>query len=377
MSEDELAGVLAHELAHIRNHDTLTMTIAATIAGAIGFLAQFAFFFGGMFGGSRNGERANPLVALLVMLLAPLAAALVQMAISRTREFAADRGGAEISGQPLSLAHALQRIESVAAGTDLPSADRNPATAHLFIINPLHGGGVANLFRTHPPTEERIRRLVALAGGREGPSASAPRASRVGRPRATRRASGQCAEHRRSRSLASLTAGACRPCRHPGRPAAHGLKPVPAGRARGQRQKPDEEQRTDDGGAHPPAEHPPIVMPASAGPRASSEIAPVTRPIAAPITAAARRSVADGIRKPGLEEPYDDPMERQGGAEGCRGEPASAWVIIPRGASDRRQAQTEHAFREACKKECAGDGQCKREEIRHAPDAAVNSPPPQ
>ncbi len=187
LSEDELAGVLAHELAHIRNHDTLTMTIAATIAGAIGFLAQFAFFFGGMFGGSRDGERANPLVALLVMLLAPLAAALVQMAISRTREFAADRGGAEISGHPLSLARALQRIESVAAGADLPSADRNPATAHLFIINPLHGGGMANLFRTHPPTEERIRRLVALAGGREGPSVSAT-ASEPRRPTAAPRA---------------------------------------------------------------------------------------------------------------------------------------------------------------------------------------------
>jgi heat shock protein HtpX len=193
LSEDELAGVLAHELTHIRNRDTLTMTVAATIAGAIGFLAQFAFFFGGMFGGSRDGQRANPLVALLVMLLAPLAAALVQMAISRTREFAADRGGAEISGQPLSLAHALQRIESVAATTELPSADRNPATAHLFIINPLHAGGMANLFRSHPPTEERIRRLVALAGGRTRPTAGTPAASEpprpTARPRAARRGS--------------------------------------------------------------------------------------------------------------------------------------------------------------------------------------------
>jgi heat shock protein HtpX len=188
LSEDELAGVLAHELTHIRNRDTLTMTVAATIAGAIGFLAQFAFFFGGMFGGSRDGQRANPLVALLVMLLAPLAAALVQMAISRTREFAADRGGAEISGQPLSLAHALQRIESVAAGTELPSADRNPATAHLFIINPLHGGGMANLFRSHPPTEERIRRLVALAGGRARPAAGTAAASEPPRPTAPPRA---------------------------------------------------------------------------------------------------------------------------------------------------------------------------------------------
>ncbi len=179
LTEDELAGVLAHELAHIRNRDTLTMTVAATIAGAIGFLAQFAFFFGGMFGGSRDGERTNPVVALLVMLLAPLAAALVQTAISRTREFSADRGGAEISGRPLSLAHALARIEQVAGGVDLPSADRNPATAHLFIINPLHAGGVANLFRTHPPTEERIRRLVAMAGGRAEP----PRATATSTPR--------------------------------------------------------------------------------------------------------------------------------------------------------------------------------------------------
>lgn len=189
LSEDELAGVLAHELTHIRNRDTLTMTVAATIAGAIGFLAQFAFFFGGMFGGSRDGERVNPIVALLAMLLAPLAAALVQAAISRTREFSADRGGAEISGRPLSLAHALARIEQAASGTELPSADRNPATAHLFIINPLHAGGMANLFRTHPPTEERIRRLVAMAGGPGRPAEpSAPRRPAAA-SRATRRGS--------------------------------------------------------------------------------------------------------------------------------------------------------------------------------------------
>lgn len=158
LDQRELAGVIAHELAHIKNRDTLTMTVAATIAGAIGFLSQFAFFMGG----SRNGERANPLAMVLVMLLAPLAAMLVQMAISRTREFSADRLGAAIAGDPRGLASALQTIERIAARTYVPTAERNPATAHLFIINPLHGGAVAGLFRTHPPTRERIARLLEL-----------------------------------------------------------------------------------------------------------------------------------------------------------------------------------------------------------------------
>jgi heat shock protein HtpX len=158
LPRDELAGVIAHELAHIKNRDTLTMTVAATIAGAIGFLANFAFFFGG----SRDGERANPLAAILVMILAPLAATLVQMAISRTREFSADRDGAAISGTPRALASALQRIEQLASGRIMPSAEHNPASAHLFIINPLRMGGVDNLFRTHPRTEDRVRALLAL-----------------------------------------------------------------------------------------------------------------------------------------------------------------------------------------------------------------------
>lgn len=158
LSRDELAGVIAHELAHIRNRDTLTMAVAATIAGAIGFLGQFAFFFGG----SRNGERTNPLVAILLMIFAPLAATIVQMAISRTREFSADRLGAEISGMPRALASALQRIEQMATGWVMPTAEHNPSSAPLFIINPLRLGGIDNLFRTHPRTEDRIRALLAL-----------------------------------------------------------------------------------------------------------------------------------------------------------------------------------------------------------------------
>jgi heat shock protein HtpX len=159
---EELAGVLAHELGHVKNHDTLTMTITATLAGAIGFLAQFAFFFG-----MGRGNRNNPLGVvgtLLIMILAPLAAMLVQMAISRTREYAADRAGAEISGQPLWLARALQKIERLAQGVVNQPAERHPASAHLFIINPLHMGGVDNLFRTHPSTEDRVRRLREMAG---------------------------------------------------------------------------------------------------------------------------------------------------------------------------------------------------------------------
>ena len=162
---EELAGVIAHELAHIKNRDTLTMTITATLAGAIGFLSQFAFFFG--------RDNRNPLGALgtiLVMILAPLAAMLVQMAISRTREYSADRAGAEICGQPLWLARALQKIEQLAKGVVNQGAERNPASAHLFIINPLHMGGVDKLFRTHPPTADRVRRLRELAGAAGQPA---------------------------------------------------------------------------------------------------------------------------------------------------------------------------------------------------------------
>jgi len=161
LSADEVAGVMAHELAHVKNRDTLTMTITATIAGAIGMLANFALFFGG---GSRDNN--NPLGgigALLVALLAPLAAMIVQFAISRTREYEADAGGAAISGSPLSLASALAKIETAARRIDNHYAEANPATAHMFIINPLHAHAVDGLFSTHPKTANRIRRLQEIA----------------------------------------------------------------------------------------------------------------------------------------------------------------------------------------------------------------------
>ncbi|MGZ5938179.1 MAG: zinc metalloprotease HtpX [Rhizomicrobium sp.] len=157
---EELAGVLSHELSHVRNRDTLTMTIAATIAGAVSMLANFAYFFGGT-------DRRNPLGfvgLILAAIVAPIAAMLVQMAVSRTREFEADRMGAEISGRPLWLASALQKIDRAAAVIDNPEAQTHPATAHMFIINPLHGGGLSGLFSSHPSTEERIARLRAMAG---------------------------------------------------------------------------------------------------------------------------------------------------------------------------------------------------------------------
>ena len=158
LSERELRGVMAHELAHVRHRDILISTISATVAGAISALANFGMFFGG-----RDEEgRSNPLVGILVMILAPLAAALIQMAISRSREFDADRGGAEISGDPEALAAALQKIERYAQGLPLEAAEAHPETAQMMIINPLSGGGLKGLFSTHPATEERIRRLLAL-----------------------------------------------------------------------------------------------------------------------------------------------------------------------------------------------------------------------
>jgi heat shock protein HtpX len=161
LTPEEVAGVMAHELAHVKNRDTLIMTVTATIAGAIGMLANFAFLFG------RGDSRNNPLGlvgTLALMVLAPLAAMLVQMAISRTREYAADRLGAEISGRPLWLAAALQKIDRAARRIDNPAAEDNPATAHLFIVNPLHARSIGSLFSTHPTTEERVARLRAMAG---------------------------------------------------------------------------------------------------------------------------------------------------------------------------------------------------------------------
>jgi heat shock protein HtpX len=171
LDEHEVAGVIAHELSHVIHRDTLTMTITATIAGAISMIANFAFFFGG-----RSDERNSPLGGggtVLAAILAPIVAMLVQMAISRTREFEADRSGAELSGNPLWLASALRKIEAIAHGTAVPDAERNPATAHLFIVNPLHGVGLQSLFATHPSTEERVRRLEAMAAAGGGEVGSA------------------------------------------------------------------------------------------------------------------------------------------------------------------------------------------------------------
>ncbi len=161
LSRDELEGVMAHELAHVKNRDTLTMTITATLAGAIGMLANFMGFFGG--GAHREGDRANPVLAIALMFLAPFAAAVVQMAISRTREYSADRLGAEISGKPMALASALQKISGAAHRIMNPTAENNPATAHLFIVNPLAGRGVDNLFSTHPNPANRIAALTKIA----------------------------------------------------------------------------------------------------------------------------------------------------------------------------------------------------------------------
>jgi heat shock protein HtpX len=161
LSPEEVAGVLSHELAHVRNRDSLTMTMTAVIAGAVGMLAQFAFFFGGS--GNRRDNPLGPIGALLVMLFAPLAATLVQLAISRTREYEADRQGSLISGHPLWLASALGKLEQGARAIENPTADGHPASAQLFIVNPLHGGAMSGLFTTHPPIAERIRRLEAMA----------------------------------------------------------------------------------------------------------------------------------------------------------------------------------------------------------------------
>ena len=162
LSAREIRGVMAHELAHVRHRDILISTISATMAGAISALANFAMFFGGR---DSEGRPANPIATILVALLAPLAASLIQMAISRSREFEADRGGAEISGDANALADALTKIDRYARGIPMQVAEEHPATAQMMIMNPLSGGGIAGLFSTHPATEERVARLRALATG--------------------------------------------------------------------------------------------------------------------------------------------------------------------------------------------------------------------
>ncbi|HWH81526.1 MAG TPA: zinc metalloprotease HtpX [Burkholderiaceae bacterium] len=159
LSEAELRGVMAHELAHVRHRDILISTVSATMAGAISMLANFAMFFGGR---DSEGRSHNPIVGLLVMFLAPIAASLIQMAISRAREFEADRGGAEISGDPRALASALQKIHRYAQGIPLETTERHPETAQMMIMNPLSAGGLRGLFSTHPSTEERVERLLAM-----------------------------------------------------------------------------------------------------------------------------------------------------------------------------------------------------------------------
>ena len=166
LSREELAGVMAHELAHVKNRDTLIMTVAATVAGAISMLAQFGFFFGG------DRERGFGILGLLLsVILAPMAAMLIQMMISRTREYSADRMGGEICGNPLWLASALGKISAAAKRVEMPTAERNPASAHLFIVNPLSGARMDNLFSTHPNPANRIealKRQAAEMGGGMG-----------------------------------------------------------------------------------------------------------------------------------------------------------------------------------------------------------------
>jgi heat shock protein HtpX len=164
LSKDELRGVIGHELAHVKHRDILIGTVAATIAGAISMLAnmaQWAFMFGGG-RGSDDREGGHPVAGLVMMIVAPIAAMMIQMAISRSREFLADEGGAQISGNPLSLANALRRLDT--AVHEIPM-QASPATAHMFIVNPLTGGGLTKLFSTHPPMEERIARLEAMVYG--------------------------------------------------------------------------------------------------------------------------------------------------------------------------------------------------------------------
>ena len=160
LSERELRGVMAHELAHVKHRDILISTISATMAGAISALANFAMFFSGR---DEEGRPTNMIASIAVSLLAPLAASLIQMAISRAREFEADRGGAEIAGDPHALADALMKIDAFARGIPMPTAEAHPETGQMMIMNPLSGGGLRGLFSTHPATEERVAKLRAMA----------------------------------------------------------------------------------------------------------------------------------------------------------------------------------------------------------------------
>ncbi|HHL39143.1 MAG TPA: zinc metalloprotease HtpX [Deltaproteobacteria bacterium] len=162
LSREELAGVIGHELSHIKNRDILISTIAATIAGAISYMAHMAYYVS-LFGGRDDERGSNPFVMLAMMIIAPIAAMIIQMAISRSREYEADSGGAEIAGNPLYLAEALKKLDYYSKR--VPMMDANEATAHMFIVNPLSGGSLMKLFSTHPPIEERVRRLQAMAGG--------------------------------------------------------------------------------------------------------------------------------------------------------------------------------------------------------------------
>jgi len=216
LDRDEIAGVMAHELAHVKNRDTLTMTITATIAGAISALANFAMF-AGMFGGNRDNN--NPLGGIgmiLIAILAPLGAMIVQMAISRTREYEADKIGAEICGHPMWLASALNKLDKGVHAVPNMDAERNPATAHMYIANPLSGKGVDSLFSTHPNMANRIARLQALAGSSQSSAQSPVHGRQAAQtPRTARPASSRGPWGRKSAKPATPKRGTSRQRKRP------------------------------------------------------------------------------------------------------------------------------------------------------------------